>query len=243
MNDNSARFRPVEDDVFARISGRYDRLCDIFSLGVHRLWKERMAVRIAAEHGRVLIDLASGTGDIPVRLWRRLRRKGDAGDWRICVSDVSTAMLGIAEAKLAGVGAPVHIAVLDACALDLPSGSADLISMAFGLKIVDRRRAMAEAFRVLKPGGVFLCLEASRIVIPGLHRLYLAYMDLCMPAIGRLATGGDAGAYTYLLRGIHDFPDQAGLADDAVAGFHRGEMGNLSLGIVALHRAVKPAGP
>ncbi len=242
MDDNSARFSPATDDVFGRVAGRYDRLCDVFSLFIHRLWKDRMARRIAVERGRELIDLASGTGDIPLRLWRRLVRRGDAADWRIRVSDISPPMLAIAGTRLSHAAVRAEIMRLDACALDLPSGSAPLVSMAFGMKIVDRRRAMAEIYRVLEPGGVFLCLEASRIVIPGLHRLYLGYMDLCMPLIGRLATGGDASAYGYLLRGVHDFPDQRAFAAELEShGFVDVEWESLSLGIVALHRAVKPA--
>jgi ubiquinone/menaquinone biosynthesis methyltransferase len=239
MADNSAGFRPADDDVFGRIADRYDRLCDVFSLGIHRLWKSRMAARIAAERPGVLLDLASGTGDIPCRLWRRLGLRAD--DWRIHVTDISPQMLEIARRKLSALGAVTHIDRQDAYAIDLPDGSVDVVSMAFGLKITDRSRVLPEVLRVLKPGGVFLCLEASRIVVPGLHPLYLAYMDVCMPWIGRLATGGDPAAYGYLLRGIHDFPDQRALtAELSAAGFVGVSHENQSLGIVALHRAVKP---
>lgn len=242
MHDNSARFQPAQDDVFGRIAGRYDRLCDLFSLGIHRLWKSRMALRIAEERGRHLLDLASGTADIPCRLWRRLGPA--AGAWRIRVSDVSPPMLAIAARKLEALGAVAEIEHQDATRIDVPDGSVPLVSMAFGLKIVDRSPVMAEVFRVLEPGGVFLCLEASRIRVPGLHRLYLAYMDLCMPMIGWLATGGDASAYAYLLRGVHDFPDAETLAEELRAqGFESVSFERLSLGIVALHRAVKPAAP
>lgn len=239
MVDNASGFHPAEDDVFGRIAGRYDRLCDVFSFGIHRLWKSRLAAQIARERPGVLLDLASGTADIPCRLWVKLRTQGD--HWRIQVTDVSPQMLAIADRKLSSVGAVVSISVQDAHSLDLPDASVDVISMAFGLKIVDRSQVMAEVLRVLKPGGVFLCLEASRIVVPGLHSLYLAYMNVCMPLIGRLATGGDASAYGYLLRGIHDFPDQKALTREmADIGFGAITHENLSLGIVALHRAVKP---
>jgi demethylmenaquinone methyltransferase / 2-methoxy-6-polyprenyl-1,4-benzoquinol methylase len=239
MHDNSARFRPDHDDVFGRIAGRYDRLCDIFSLGVHRLWKRRLVERLAAEDGRHLLDLASGTGDIPCRLWRKLGR--GAVHWRIRVSDISPPMLAIATRKLEDLRAVVEVEIQDAGRIAAPDGSIDIVSIAFGLKITDRSRVMAEAFRVLRPGGVLFGLEASKIVVPGLHRLYLAYMDLCMPLIGRLATGGDASAYGYLLRGIHDFPGQKALAAEMEDhGFRNVTFESLSLGIVALHRAVKP---
>ena len=238
MKDNSAQFKPAKDDVFGRIAHRYDRLCDVFSFGIHRLWKSRMAARVAQEHPSHLLDLASGTGDIPLRLLRRLgsTRKG----WRIRVSDISPEMLKIARTRLNGTA--VEIETQNAEAMDIPSGSLDIVTMAFGLKIVDRARVLPEVMRVLRPGGVFLCLEASRIVVPGLHPLYLAYMNACMPLIGRLATGGDASAYSYLLRGVHDFPDQRALADELDRhGFENITFESLSLGIVALHRAVKPA--
>lgn len=239
MHDNSARFRPDHDDVFGRIADRYDRLCDVFSLGIHRLWKSRMAARIMSEEGRHLLDLASGTADIPCRLWRKLGPGATA--WRIRVSDVSSPMLAIARGKLDALDAKVTLELQDATRIDAPDGSIDIVSMAFGLKITDRLSVMAEARRVLRPGGVFLCLEASRIVVPGLHRLYLGYMVLCMPLIGRLATNGDASAYAYLLRGVHDFPDQRALAQELRSeGFTDVTFESLSLGIVALHRAVKP---
>jgi demethylmenaquinone methyltransferase/2-methoxy-6-polyprenyl-1,4-benzoquinol methylase len=242
MRDNSASFEPEQDDVFGRIADRYDRLCDLFSLGIHRFWKAHMAACIAREHGRDLLDLASGTGDIPVRLWRRLGP--ECRDWSIRVSDISQPMLAIAERRLATVGLLSGVEIQDACAIDAPDASLDIVSMAFGLKITDRAQVLPEVYRVLRPGGVFLCLEASHITVPGLHRLYLAYMDACMPVIGRLATGGDASAYAYLLSGIHDFPDQRALtAELGGFGFTDTTWTNLSLGIVALHRAVKPEAP
>lgn len=239
MSDNSAQFRPAGDDVFGRIAGRYDRLCDLFSFGIHRLWKSRMADRIAREPGRHLLDLASGTGDIPLRLSRRLGPS--ASDWRIRMSDISPEMLRIARRRLDYAGSSIEIEDQNAERIDAPDGSIDIVTMSFGLKIVDRSRVLPEVFRVLRPGGIFMCLEASRIVVPGLHPLYLAYMDTCMPLIGRLATGGDRSAYAYLLKGVHDFPDQRGLERELERhGFTDITFESLSLGIVALHRAVKP---
>ena len=238
--DNSAEFHAEADDVFARIAGRYDLLCDIFSLLIHRLWKDRMARQLARELGSDLLDLCAGTGDIPQRA---LRRIGERPGLQIAVSDLCPQMLDMARRKLGETDPRVSFPQLDACALaGIPDAAYDVVSMAFGMKIVDRPRAMAEAFRVLRPGGVFLCLEASRIRPEWLHRLYLGYMDACMPLIGRIATGGDRSAYLYLLRGIHDFPDAEGLAGELAGhGFEEVTIERLSLGITALHRAVKPA--
>lgn len=226
--------------MFARIAGRYDRLCDLFSFGIHRRWKARMAAEMARHPGAVVLDVASGTGDIPLRMLRRLERDG-APARTIWVTDICPEMLAIARSKLAGRPG-VTFAVADMHALGgFAANSVDLCSMAFGMKICDRPRALAEAFRVLKPGGTFFCLEAARITVPGLHALYLAYMRWCMPIVGRIATGGDASAYGYLLKGVHDFPAQRAFCDEIAAhGFRDVGFRNLSLGIVALHRATKP---
>jgi demethylmenaquinone methyltransferase / 2-methoxy-6-polyprenyl-1,4-benzoquinol methylase len=235
-NSNAAAFDPEADDVFGRISGRYDRLCDVFSMGMHRHWKARMAQRMAEEDAGAILDVASGTGDIPVRLLRR----APSSKASIIVSDVSRQMLAQAARKL-GEHPRAQLKVLDAHALDLPDASADLYSISFGMKICDRTRVLAEARRVLKPGGMFCCLEAARIPLEPLHRAYLAYMRWCLPVIARLATSGDASAYDYLVRGVHDFPEQKAFAAEIeAAGFDNVTVENLTLGIVAIHRAVKP---
>lgn len=239
-NANAASFDPAADNVFARIAGRYDRLCDFFSLFIHRLWKSHMAAAIASHPGQVVLDVASGTGDIPKRVLRRL--SGEKSDRRtIWVTDICPEMLAIAQTKLAGSPA-VRIATADAHALrDFAAESVDLYSISFGMKICDRKRVLAEAFRVLKPGGTLFCLEAARIPVAPLHGLYLAYMRWCMPIVGRIATGGDASAYGYLLKGVHDFPAQRAFCREIEGfGFEKVAYRNLTLGIVALHSATKP---
>lgn len=237
---NAAEFDPAADNVFARIAGRYDRLCDMFSLRIHRLWKSRMAAEMARHPGSVVLDAASGTGDIPLRMLRRLERDG-APARTIWVTDICPEMLAIARSKL-GARPGVTLATADMHALSgFAANSVDLYSMSFGMKICDRKRALAEAFRVLKPGGTFFCLEAARITVPPLHALYLAYMRWCMPIIGRIATGGDASAYGYLLKGVHEFPTQREFCDEIASyGFRDVAYRNFSLGIVALHWATKP---
>ena len=244
---NAASFDPARDNVFARIAGRYDRLCDLFSLRIHRLWKSRMAAAIAAHPGAVVLEAASGTGDIPLRVLRRLENGignvAGAAARTLWVTDLCPEMLAIARAKLAG-RAEVKIAIANVHALeDFAAGSVDLFSISFGMKICDRRRVLAEAFRVLKPGGTFFCLEAARIPFAPLHALYLAYMRWCLPTIARIATGGDASAYDYLVRGIHEFPAQREFCRE-MEGFGFLDVGyrNMTLGIVALHEGTKPGG-
>ena len=234
---NAASFDGGADDVFGRIAGRYDVLCDLFSLGIHRHWKRRVAARIAAERWDTMLDAAAGTGDVALRVLRDPRLAGRT----VTVSDISPAMLAIARRRIAPA-APVF-AVMDAHDLhEVGDASLDLFSISLGLKICDRARVMREAFRVLRPGGRFVALEASAIVLPWLHRLYLGYMNVCMPLIGWLATGGDASAYRYLLKGVHDFPDAECLAAELRGiGFTDVAFERLSLGIVAIHTARKPA--
>ena len=123
------------------------------------------------------------------------------------VSDISPAMLRIAQRRAGSSLSQLNFQVLDAHALaGVADESFDLYSISLALKICDRERALREALRVLKPGGRLIALEASAIVVPWMHRLYLVYMNVCMPLIGWIATGGDASAYRYLLRGVEEFP-------------------------------------
>jgi demethylmenaquinone methyltransferase/2-methoxy-6-polyprenyl-1,4-benzoquinol methylase len=234
---NAAGFEPERDDVFARIAGRYDLLCDLFSLGMHRLWKRGMAKRMLQHSGEVLLDVASGTGDIPLRLVKRGGRPRE-----LWVTDISSGMLDIARRKLERHKIGLSFGLFNAENLvEVSSASVDAYSISFGMKICNRLDVIREAFRVLKPGGRFYCLEAARIPAPWLHALYLAYMSWCMPLIGRLATGGDASAYQYLLQGLRGFPDQQTFMQELeAAGFIDVSWRDMTFGIVALHEGRKP---
>jgi demethylmenaquinone methyltransferase / 2-methoxy-6-polyprenyl-1,4-benzoquinol methylase len=236
---NAASFDAARDDVFSRIASRYDLLCDLFSLYTHRLWKGRMAQRILALRWRHMLDVAAGTGDIALRVVRKL----DAGDRRSCVvSDICPAMLAIARQRAGPLADAAEFRTLDAHALAaIETASIDLYSMSLGMKICDRKRALAEAWRVLRPGGTFICLEASEIPVRFVHRAYLIYMKLCMPVVGWAATGGDTSAYDYLLKGVCGFPGAQEFADEIAAqGFVDVTYERLSFGIVAIHVARKP---
>ena len=241
-SENAASFDPAHDNVFARIAGRYDLLCDIFSLFIHRHWKSRMARRMADATGPIMLDVASGTGDIPARFLRHLVRRRGNSPSTLWVTDVCPEMLALAKAKLAGVEG-VRFAHADAHDLkDIADASIDVYSVSFGMKICDRHRAAAEAFRVLKPGGRFFCVEAARIPYAPLHWFYLRYMNWCLPVIARIVVKGDAGAYDYLLRGIHEFPPQEHFAAELREhGFENVSYENLTFGIVAIHVGTKPA--
>jgi demethylmenaquinone methyltransferase/2-methoxy-6-polyprenyl-1,4-benzoquinol methylase len=236
--ENAAEFTWRRDDVFGRIASRYDLLCDVFSFGLHRLWKRGVARRIASEDWATLLDGATGTGDIILRVLAHDITEGR----NVIASDVSANMLAIAQRRLAAHTGKVQLKQLDAEAMpSVADGSVDAYSISLGLKICNRGLALSEAFRILRPGGRLIVLEASNIPWKPLHTLYLAYMSVCMPALGWLAAGGDASAYRYLLRGIREFPS----ADDFAAevrryGFEQVTFERQSLGIVAIHTARKP---
>lgn len=235
---NAGDFSWQQDDVFGRIASRYDRLCDLFSLGLHRLWKRRVARVIADEPWTTLLDGATGTGDIILRLLAHGRVAGRT----VIASDISEAMLARARQRLACHPARLQFEVLNLeCMPSMADASVDAYSISLALKICDRPAALQEALRVLKPGGRLVVLEASTLRPAWLQRAYLAYMALCMPLLGWLATGGDASAYRYLLLGIRGFPSAEQLAAELEEmGFEEVGFERLSLGIVAIHTARKP---
>ena len=238
--DNAADFAWQRDDVFGRIATRYDLLCDVFSLGVHRLWKRRVAQLIASEHWATLLDAATGTGDIITRL---LAHKAVLGR-TVVASDMSAEMLAIAQRKLAPLAEEVSLRHLNAESMPtIADNSVDAYSMSFGLKICNRCRALKEAYRVLRPGGRLIILETSNIPWLPLRWAYLAYTLVCIPAFCWLLTGGDSSAYKYLLHGIREFPSAEVLAAEINDhGFREVAYERLSLGIVAIHTASKPEG-
>jgi ubiquinone/menaquinone biosynthesis methyltransferase len=235
---NAARFQSEVDDVFGRIASRYDFLCDLFSIGLHRLWKRRVALLIERESWSNLLDCAAGTGDVALRLLERTTLRPDQ---KMTISDISPQMLNIAQRRVGSVAPEVAFQLIDAHSMHaIPDASVDLFSISLGLKICARNLVLREAMRVLTPGGR-IALEASNIRPSWLHSVYLTYMGVCMPTIGWLATGGDASAYRYLLKGVRDFPSAESFADELAAlGFRDVSFERLSLGIVAIHTARKP---
>lgn len=237
--ENAAEFYTQQDDVFGRIAHRYDLLCDLFSLGIHRLWKRRVARVIAQKPWIQLLDCATGTGDIILRV---INHKTLHYEQKIIASDISPQMLAIAQKRLVATNSSVEFRLLDAHYIpDIPTDSVDLYSISLGLKICERKRVLQEALRVLRPGGRLVVLEASNIPWQWIQRAYLLYMTLFVPVIGWIATGGDSSAYKYLLRGIENFPTAEELAQElSFIGFKDISFERLSLGIVAIHTARKP---
>ncbi|EGO95571.1 MULTISPECIES: class I SAM-dependent methyltransferase [Acidiphilium] len=218
-------------EVFDSVAGRYDIMNDLMSLGVHRLWKREFVAMMDPRPHRTLLDLAGGTGDISLR-WLA------AGGGPVLMTDINEAMLRVGrgraeeQARIEGIG----FAVADAEALPLRDSCVDRVSIAFGLRnCTDKDRVLAEARRVLKPGGRFFCLEFSRLQVAAAQPLYEKWSFVALPAIGaRVAQ--DRESYQYLAESIRMFPDQETLAGMMRrAGFERVSYRNLSGGIAAIH--------
>jgi demethylmenaquinone methyltransferase/2-methoxy-6-polyprenyl-1,4-benzoquinol methylase len=223
--------------VFDRVAGRYDLMNDLMSGGVHRLWKDAAAARLNPQPGEVIVDCAGGTGDMARRfaaLARAAGRRRGQGDAQVFVVDYNEAM--IAAGRVRGGDPAVSWIVGDAQRLPTPTRCADAYSIAFGLRnVTNIAAALAEARRVLKPGGRFVCLEFSRPVTRTVRRVYDAYSFKAIPLIGGLVAG-DQAAYRYLVESIRRFPDQTSLAAMMeTAGFSRVSVTNFSGGVCALH--------
>ncbi|MCS6876782.1 MAG: bifunctional demethylmenaquinone methyltransferase/2-methoxy-6-polyprenyl-1,4-benzoquinol methylase UbiE [Geminicoccaceae bacterium] len=221
--------------VFERVAARYDLMNDLMSAGIHRLWKEAMLDWLAPRPGMHLLDVAGGTGDVALRFLSRVR-----GEGRVTVVDYNFAMVEVGRDRALDAGwlAEIDWVVGDAQCLPLPDASVEAYTIAFGIRNVTRiDRALAEARRVLKPGGRFLCLEFSKLSLPLLEPLYDLYSFTVLPALGGLVAG-DAESYRYLAESIRRFPDQrtfAALVE--AAGLERVRYRNLSGGIAAIHSA------
>ncbi len=227
------------NSVFGNVAARYDLMNDLMSGGMHRLWKHTFVGMIRPARHRAFrhLDVAGGTGDIAFRV-------AAAGGPRteVIVADISEEMLRVGRERAAHMpgGERVNFVTGNAEDLPFPDDSFDCYTIAFGIRNVPRiDRALAEARRVLKHGGRFLCLEFSDVDVPLLDRIYEAYSFTAIPALGKLVTG-DGDAYRYLVESIRRFPHADRFRDMiAAAGLQRATFQRLSGGIVAIHSAWK----
>jgi demethylmenaquinone methyltransferase/2-methoxy-6-polyprenyl-1,4-benzoquinol methylase len=225
--EKSARVRGVFDSV----ARNYDRMNDLMSLGIHRVWKDALMDWLLPRASQHLLDVAGGTGDIAQR-WRR------RGGGRVTVCDINAEMIEVGRERLDRTGGDAGIdwVVGDAERLPLADRSVERVTIAFGLRNVTRiDAALAEMRRVLKPGGRFMCLEFSRPTQPWLDPVYDAYSFRILPWLGRVVAE-DEDAYRYLAESIRRFPDQQDLAERMRrSGFEKVTWRNLSAGIAAIH--------
>jgi len=236
-----ARQVPLEDkqglvdDVFHSVARRYDLMNDLMSFGLHRAWKNALVTAIDPPKHRpfALLDIAGGTGDVALRVIER-----GGGKTRATVCDINADMLEIGRARAAARALDNVMTFTEANAEALPFAdkSFDATTVAFGIRNVPRiEQALAEAYRVLKIGGKFVCLEFSAVDVPGLDRLYDFYSFNVIPTLGRMVAG-DAESYRYLVESIRRFPSPPAFAAMLrAAGFARVAFQSMSGGIVALH--------
>jgi len=227
------------DDVFRRVADRYDLMNDLMSFGLHRIWKDVLVAKLRPPKGRPYhhLDVAGGTGDVALRVAARggLRT-------RVTALDVSEDMLRVARQRAAKRQGGGSVAFVEGNAEALPfaDDSFDGYTIAFGIRNVPRLElALRDAYRVLKRGGRFLCLEFSRVATPVLDRLYSAYSFTAIPALGRIVVG-DSEPYRYLVESIRRFPAAERFSMlVAEAGFARPDFTRLAGGVVAIHSGWK----
>jgi len=220
--------------VFSRVARRYDLMNDLMSAGVHRLWKDAFVGWLNPQAGWTVVDAAGGTGDIAFRIAARAPKA------KVIVCDINAEMIaqGKARAK-AKPRANIEWNCCNAENLPLAGGMADAFTIAFGIRNVTHiDRVLGEAFRVLKPGARFLCLEFSKPA-PGLDAIYERYSFSVLPRLGALIAR-DREAYQYLAESIRRFPAQKPFAKMIeAAGFSQVSFRNLSGGIAAMHSGWK----
>jgi len=222
-------------NVFNNVAPNYDLMNDIMSFGIHRLWKTNLIERLNPHKDMRLLDIGGGTGDIAFKFIKR-------GGRNVVVVDINEEMLAIGQDRALNQGIVRQIEWINSDAENLPFKDSlfDTYITAFCLRNVARLDfALKEAYRLLRPGGRFLCLEFSHIILPNLSRLYDMYSFNVLPLMGQIIAK-DKDSYQYLAESIRRFPQQ----DDFLnlikeSGFEKATYQNLSHGIVAIHSAWK----
>ena len=226
---------PLVRAVFDQVAPQYDLMNDLMSMGIHRLWKNTLLDMVRPRAHQTLLDVAGGTGDIAFRFRQR-------GGGPVLVCDINAEMLAVGRDRAIdrGILEGVDWVCGDAERLPVASASVDAYTIAFGLRNVTHiDRALAEARRVLKPGGRFFCLEFSHVVLPSLAALYDTYSFKVLPVLGQVVAR-NRDAYQYLVESIRRFPRQPDLAAMIeTAGLGQVKVRNLSGGIAAIHSGWK----
>ncbi|WEW58712.1 2-hexaprenyl-6-methoxy-1,4-benzoquinone methyltransferase [Emydomyces testavorans] len=245
--------------VFSSVATSYDTMNDLMSLGIHRLWKDHFVRSLnpgscytgdqpESEKGWNILDIAGGTGDIAFRMLDHATNINNDHSTRVTVADINPSML--AEGKKRSLDTAYYnterLSFIQANAESMPSipdNSVDLYTVAFGIRnFTNKQTALEEAFRVLKPGGVFACLEFSKVTVGLVDEVYQRWSFGAIPLIGQLVAG-DRASYQYLVESIERFPSQEEFRSMIqAAGFITPGQGyeNLTMGIAAIHKGVKP---
>jgi demethylmenaquinone methyltransferase/2-methoxy-6-polyprenyl-1,4-benzoquinol methylase len=249
MSDTHFGFEAVAEEdkarrvagVFSSVAGKYDVMNDLMSLGLHRLWKKFTVAQAAPRPGERVLDVAGGTADLASAFARRVGGGGAGSEngGQVWLTDINRAMLDGGRDRLLDEGILAPVAQCDAEKLPFPTDYFDIVTVAFGLRnMTHKEAALAEMYRVLRPGGRLLVLEFSRVWRP-LEKAYDLYSFKLLPWLGE-KIAGDADSYRYLAESIRMHPDQATLkAMMEQVGLERVDVFNLTAGVVALHRGYK----
>jgi demethylmenaquinone methyltransferase / 2-methoxy-6-polyprenyl-1,4-benzoquinol methylase len=237
--------------VFDSVAGKYDLMNDLMSGGLHRLWKDRFVRQVRPRPGLHYLDVAGGTGDIAFRIKRELEKKRTRGlessnpqtlNSSITICDLDETMLSVGRDRAIDRGWLNDFDWItgNAEALPLPDNSIDVYTIAFGMRNVTHiDTALSEAFRVLKAGGRFYCMEFSHVDEPFLARLYDTYSRNIIPVLGDVVAN-DRESYQYLIESIGKFPSQKDFARRIErAGFENVRFSNLTFGITSVHTGWK----
>ncbi len=234
-------------DVFDSVADNYDLMNDLMSGGIHRLWKDRFVRMIRPRAGLNYLDVAGGTGDIAFRIKKKIetgrsRNNRDTPSPNVTVCDLNEHMLRVGRSRAVDKGwlNGFDWVTGNAENLPLPDSSMDVYTIAFGMRNVTRiDTALAEAMRVLKPGGRFFCLEFSHVQEPLLAKAYDVFSYSVIPNIGQLIAQ-DRESYQYLVESIRKFPKQEEFASRMRrSGMKNVGFSNLSAGIAAIHYGSK----
>lgn len=224
--------------VFDSVAPKYDLMNDLMSMGIHRLWKRHAIDTLGLLPHHQVLDLASGTGDLALRMAPLLNDQG-----KITLSDINESMLNIGKQRMIDAGhLRAEYAVANAESLPFADNSFDRITMAFGLRnVTDKQQALNELHRVLKPNGLLMVVEFSKVIDPLLAKGYDFYSFNVLPHLGQLVAN-DRDSYQYLAESIRMHPDQETLADMfRQAGLVKVSYENLTAGVVAIHKGWKSA--
>ncbi len=220
--------------VFHSVAQKYDVMNDVMSAGLHRLWKAFTIARAGVRPGYKVLDIAGGTGDLARSFTKSAGQTGE-----VWLTDINESMLTVGRDRLINDGLLVPVALADAEKLPFPSDYFNVVTVAFGLRnMTHKEAALAEMYRVVKPGGKVMVLEFSKVWEP-LKPIYDAYSFKVLPWLGS-KIAGDADSYRYLAESIRMHPDQETLkAMMETAGLERVQVFNLAAGMVALHEGIK----
>ena len=221
-------------EVFHSVASKYDVMNDVMSFGIHRLWKRTMIELTGARKGQKALDLAGGTGEIAMKVAKRV---GDSG--HVVLSDINSSMLEEGKKRVINSGFINNISfeLINAEEIPFPDNTFDLVTISFGLRnVTDKLKALKEMQRVIKPGGRLVVMEFSKTNNPALTKLYDFYSFSALPFMGKMIAN-DEESYRYLAESIRMHPDQETMKSMMLeAGFDEVEYKNLTGGIVAIHR-------